>query len=133
LRFLGDHIRQEGSNITAERLRFDFSHSQALTENEIRQVEDLVNQKIKEDLVVHKTVEDKDKALASGASAFFREKYPGKVTVFTIGQNPDTSWWSKELCGGPHVVSTGKIGGVRIKKQQAVGRGKRRLYAILKR
>ena len=130
---LGDHIRQEGSNITAERLRFDFSHSQALTENEIRQVEDLVNQKIKEDLVVHKTVEDKDKALASGASAFFREKYPGKVTVFTIGQNPDTSWWSKELCGGPHVVSTGKIGGVRIKKQQAVGRGKRRLYAILKR
>ena len=129
---LGDQVRQEGSNITAERLRFDFSHSQALTEDETRQVEDLVNQKIKEDLAVHKTVEDKNKALASGALAFFREKYPGKVTVFTIGQNSDTDWWSKELCGGPHVVSTGEIGDVRIKKQEAVGRGKRRFYVVLK-
>jgi len=129
---LGDQVRQEGSNITAERLRFDFSHSQALTEDETRQVEDLVNQKIKEDLGVHKTIEDKNKALASGALAFFREKYPGKVTVFTIGQNSDSGWWSKELCGGPHVVSTGEIGDVRIKKQEAVGRGKRRLYVVLK-
>jgi len=131
IKILGDHVKQEGSNITAERLRFDFSHSQALTENETKQVEDLINQKIKEDLAVHKTAENKNEALASGALAFFREKYPTKVTVFTIGQDPNTDWWSKELCGGPHVVSTGKIGSVRIKKQEAVGRGKRRLYVVL--
>ena len=129
---LGDHVHQEGSNITAERLRFDFTHPKALTPEEIKKVEALVNQKIKEDLPVHKTVEDKDKALESGALAFFREKYPDKVSVYTIGKDVKKDWFSKELCGGPHVTSTGKIGGVTIVKEAAVGAGKRRIYAELK-
>jgi alanyl-tRNA synthetase len=123
---LGNHVRQEGSNITAERLRFDFSHPQALSEAEIKQVEDLINQKIKQDIKVVRTIEDKDKALKSGAMAFFRENYPDKVSVYTIGD------FSKELCGGPHVDSTGAIGGVKLIKQESIGAGKRRVYAVLK-
>ena len=123
---LGQHVHQEGSNITSERLRFDFSHPQALSEAELKQVEELINQKIKDDLAVVKTIEDKDAALQSGAMAFFRENYPDKVSVYTIGD------FSKELCGGPHVGSTAAIGGVKLIKQEAIGAGKRRVYAVLK-
>ena len=123
---LGEHVHQEGSNITSERLRFDFSHPQALSVEEMKQVEKLINQKIKADLAVVKTIEDKDKALASGAMAFFRENYPDKVSVYTIGD------FSKELCGGPHASSTAAIGGVKLIKQEAIGAGKRRVYAVLK-
>jgi alanyl-tRNA synthetase len=123
---IGTHVHQEGSNITAERLRFDFSHPQALTDEEMKQVEDLINQKIKQDIKVVRTIEDKDKALKSGAMAFFRENYPEKVSVYTIGD------FSKELCGGPHVDSTGAIGGVKLVKQESIGAGKRRIYAVLK-
>ncbi len=123
---LGTHVHQEGSNITSERLRFDFSHPQALAEDEMKRVEDLINQKIKEDIKVVRTIEDKDKALKSGAMAFFRENYPDKVSVYTIGN------FSKELCGGPHVNSTGVIGGVKLIKQESIGAGKRRVYAVLK-
>jgi len=122
----GKHVHQEGSNITSERLRFDFSHPQALTDEEMKQVEELINQKIKEDLTVIKTIEDKDEALKSGAMAFFRENYPDKVSVYTIGD------FSKELCGGPHASSTAAIGGVKLIKQEAIGAGKRRVYAVLK-
>src|SRR3989344_9132691 len=122
---LGPHVRQEGSNITSERLRFDFSHPQALTAQEIASVEKLINQKIKEDLPVVKMIEDKDKALKSGAMAFFRETYPDKVSVYTIAD------FSKEICGGPHVASTGQIGNVKIIKDEATGAGKRRLYAVI--
>ena len=128
---LGSHVRQEGSNITAERLRFDFSHPKALTDAEIKKVENLINQKIKENLPVHKTIEDKDEALKSGALAFFKETYPDKVSVYTIGKNPKTNWFSKELCGGPHLKSTGEIGSIKITKQQSIGTGIRRIYAIL--
>ncbi|MBI2010056.1 MAG: alanine--tRNA ligase [Candidatus Chisholmbacteria bacterium] len=128
---LGGEVRQEGSNITAARLRFDFSHHQSLSEDEIKKVELLVNQKVKENLPVHKTIASQDEALKSGALAFFKEKYPDKVSVYTIGKDPKTDWWSKELCGGPHVASTGKIGPVKIIKQQSVGGGIRRLYAEL--
>lgn len=128
---LGDHIHQEGSNITSDRLRFDFRHSQALTEDQISKVEKLVNQKISEDLPVQKTVEDKAKALKSGALAFFREKYPDKVSVYTIGKDPKKDWFSRELCGGPHVSSTAQIGTVKINKQQSIGGGIRRIYAVL--
>lgn len=128
---LGDHVEQVGSNITAERLRFDFTHPQAMTEAELKKVEALVNEKIKEGLPVHKTTEDKRTALQSGALAFFPEKYPDKVTVFTIGRDPKKDWWSRELCGGPHVASTSEIGGVTIEKETAVGTGKRRIYAVL--
>lgn len=123
---LGNHVRQEGSNITAERLRFDFSHQHALSDTEIIKIENLINQKIKEDIKVERTIEAKDKALASGAMAFFRENYPDKVSVYTIGD------FSKELCGGPHVSSTGTIGGVKLVKQESIGAGKRRIYAVLK-
>lgn len=125
-RILGDHVRQEGSNITAERLRFDFSHPQALTNDEMQSVEKLINESIAADIKVERTIEDKDHALASGALAFFRETYPAKVSVYTIGD------FSKELCGGPHVSSTGTIGGVKLIKQESIGAGKRRVYAVLK-
>lgn len=126
---LGDHVRQEGSNITAERLRFDFSHPEKLTDEQIKQIEAEINQRIKEDLPVIKTVEGCDQALKSGALAFFKEKYPDKVSVYTIGD--PNSFYSKELCGGPHVSSTGQIGTVTIKKQENIGAGKRRIYAVL--
>ena len=123
---LGGHVRQEGSNITSERLRFDFSHPQALSDEELKQVEALINQKIKANIKVVRTIEAKDTALTSGAMAFFRENYPDKVSVYTIGD------FSKELCGGPHIGSTAAIGGVKLVKQESIGAGKRRIYAVLK-
>lgn len=128
---LGDHVRQEGSHITEKRLRFDFSHPQALSERQLRQVEELVNRKIAENLPVHRTIEERQAALRSGALAFFKETYPQKVSVYTIGKDPKRGWFSKELCGGPHVRATGEIGALKIIKQQSLGTGKRRLYAIL--
>lgn len=122
---LGNHIKQEGSNITAKRLRFDFTHDQALTKDELEKTETLINQQIRKNLKVKKTIEDKNKALSSGVLAFFKETYPSKVSVYTIGD------FSKELCGGPHVNSTGEIGSVKIIKQESIGAGKRRIYAVL--
>ena len=123
---LGDHVHQEGSNITGERLRFDFTHNQALTDDELKKIENLINQQIKKDLKVKKIIQSKDEALKSGALAFFKETYPDKVSVYTIGD------FSKEICGGPHVFSTGEIDGVTINKQESIGAGKRRLYVVLK-
>lgn len=128
---LGPHVEQMGSNITNERLRFDFKHPQKLTDEEKLEIEQVINQKIELDLPVIKTTETKDKALESGALAFFRESYPDKVSVYTIGKNQLNDWYSKELCGGPHVSSTGKIGPVTIKKEQSVGAGIRRIYIVL--
>ena len=128
---LGEQIQQMGSNITNERLRFDFKHSQKMTEQEVGEVTDIINQKIAADLPVYKTIEPLDKALESGALAFFKENYPEKVSVYTIGKDKDKDWYSKELCGGPHVSSTGEIGPVTIKKEQAVGPGIRRVYVAL--
>ncbi len=128
---LGDHIHQQGSNITAERLRFDFTHPQTLTPEEIKQVEKIINQKISDNLPVHHTMEPKEDALKSGAMAFFRDKYADTVSVYTIGNNPKTDWFSRELCGGPHVASTGVIGPVKIKKAESIGGGIRRVYAVL--
>jgi alanyl-tRNA synthetase len=122
---LGDHVHQKGSNITNERLRFDFSHPRALTPQEIDQIESLVNQKIKADLAVTKTTKDKAIALKSGALAFFPEAYPNKVNVYSIGD------YSKEICGGPHVKSTAQINGIKIFKQKSASAGVRRLYAKL--
>lgn len=123
---LGNHVQQMGSNITAERLRFDFKHPAKLSKVELDSVESLVNEKITENITVTKTIEQKEAALQSGAMAFFREKYPDQVSVYTIGD------FSKELCGGPHVSSTGEIGPVTIKKEEAVGAGVRRIYMTLK-
>lgn len=126
---LGEHVRQEGSHITADRLRFDFTHDQALSEQQINLIEQEMNHQIAQNLPVTKTIEDKEEALKSGAMAFFREKYPDKVSVYTIG-TPDQPY-SRELCGGPHVMFTGEIGSIKIFKQQSIGAGKRRLYARL--
>ena len=122
---LGDHVQQKGSNITTERLRFDFSHPGRLSDEEIKKIEDLVNEKIREDIPVVKKEMEKKRALAEGALAFFPEKYPEVTNVYTIGD------FSKELCGGPHMASTGAIGRIKITKEESVGAGVRRVYAAL--
>lgn len=127
---LGTHVRQEGSHITADRLRFDFAHDKPLSDKEITAIEDEINQQIQAGLSVIKTIEDKNEAIESGAMSFFREKYPDKVSVYTIGKGEN--FYSKELCGGPHVENTADIGGIEIFKQQSIGAGKRRVYARLK-
>ncbi|MCD8485065.1 alanine--tRNA ligase [Candidatus Woesebacteria bacterium] len=127
---LGDHVHQEGSNITAERLRFDFSHDSALTEDQLQQVEAWINEQIEKDWPVYKEVLPKDEALASGALAFFKEKYPDTVSVYTVGEK--NNWVSRELCGGPHVEHTGEIGLIEIFKQKSVSAGVRRVYLRFK-
>lgn len=122
---LGSEIQQAGSNITSDRLRFDYTYSGKPTSDQLAQIGEIINSKIAEDLVVKKTIEDKSDALKSGARAFFVEKYPDKVSVYTIGN------YSKELCGGPHVEHTGLIGKIEIFKDEALGSGKRRIYARL--
>lgn len=129
-KILGKHVQQMGSNITAERLRFDFAHPQALTEVEKTQIIDQINAWIEADVPMTKTIMKKDDALAQGALAFFGEKYPDEVSVYTIGKDPQTDWISKELCGGPHVESTGVIGKLIIQKEKAIGQGIRRIYLV---
>jgi alanyl-tRNA synthetase len=122
---LGEHVRQEGSNLTAERLRFDFSHAQKLTDEEIKKVEDLVNRQIESNLEGKKEAVSFDEAIKSGALAFFREKYPEKVTVYSFGS------FSKEICGGPHVRNIRILGRFKISKEESAGAGVRRIYAVL--
>jgi len=123
---LGEQVKQTGSNVTKERLRFDFSYPQKLTEDEVEKVENLVNRKIKEDLAIGVETKSVDEALKEGALAFFKEKYGGDVNVYSIGD------FSKEICGGPHVKSTNELGEFKIVKEKSVGKGVRRIRAILK-
>lgn len=123
---LGSHVSQKGSNITSERLRFDFSHSEKLTEDQIKSLENLINQKISAKLPVTRTEMSKDKAIAEGALAFFGQKYPDVVTVYSIGLGAKT--FSKELCGGPHVETLAELAKIKIVKQESLGAGTRRLY-----
>ncbi len=125
---LGEHVSQKGSNITAERLRFDFSHPEKLSDEEVKRVEDLVNEQIKKDLPVSFKTKTLDEATAEGALHFFGERYGKEVKVYTVGDS-DGEWFSKEVCGGPHVLKTGEIGSVRILKQEKVGLGVVRIYA----
>ncbi len=127
-KILGTHVQQKGSNITAERLRFDFSHPTAMTEAEVTAVLEQVNAWISADLPVTRQVLAKEVAIASGAIAFFIEKYPDEVSVYTVGVDPEKDWVSKELCGGPHVEHTGQIGPLKLKKEEAVSAGVRRIY-----
>jgi len=122
---LGEHVRQMGSDITSQRLRFDFSHSAKMTGEEIKKVEEIVNQKIKEDLEVKKEEMPYEEAIKSGALAFFKEKYPERVTVYAIGN------FSKEICAGPHVKRTSELGKFKIIKEESSGAGVRRIRAIL--
>lgn len=125
---LGDHVQQKGSNITHKRLRFDFSHGAPMTSEEKQQVEAQINAWIAADLPVTVRTMEKQAALDSGAIAFFVEKYPDEVTVYTIGSDPESDWISKEFCGGPHVARTGEIGPVEIFKEQSASAGVRRVY-----
>jgi alanyl-tRNA synthetase len=122
---LGDHVAQKGSNITAERMRFDFSHNAPMTAEEIARVQDIVNQQIQRDLPVTMEVMSLDEAKASGAMALFGEKYESQVKVYTIGD------FSKEVCGGPHVEHTGGMGKFVIQKEQSSSAGVRRIRAVL--
>lgn len=126
-KILGEHVQQKGSNITAERLRFDFSHSQKLTDDEIKKVEGLINETIDKDLPVTFETKTYKDAIDEGALAFFGERYGEKVNVYTIG-DPKSSWFSKEVCGGPHVKRTSEIGHVKITKQEKIGLGLIRVY-----
>ncbi len=126
---LGDHVQQKGSNITSERLRFDFSHPEKVSSQDLEKIEKLVNEKIVDNLPVHHQEIPKSQALSEGALAFFAEKYPNIASVYTIG-DPE-NWFSKELCGGPHVSSTGEIGRIKIVKEESAGSGIRRIYAQL--
>lgn len=127
-KILGTHVQQKGSNITADRLRFDFSHPSALSSEEQALVLAQINDWIAADLPVTRQVMQKQAAIDSGAIAFFIEKYPDEVSVYTIGVDPQNDWVSKELCGGPHVNHTAEIGTLKIKKEEAVSAGVRRIY-----
>ena len=123
---LGSDVHQKGSNITSERMRFDFSCDHKLTDEEKKQAEDLVNTWIKEGHKVVKEEMKKEDAIKSGAECMFIEKYPDIVTVYSIGD------FSKELCGGPHVENTSEIGEFKIIKEEASSAGIRRIKAVIK-
>jgi len=125
---LGKNVQQKGSNINSERLRFDFSHPQKLSNEEIKKVENLINKQIDKNLSVLCETMTLEEAKSKGALAFFGEKYGERVKVYTVG-DPNDKWFSKEVCGGPHVSSTKEIGHVRIIKQEKVGTNVVRIYA----
>ena len=126
---LGKDVHQKGSNITPERMRFDFSCDHKLTDEEKKKVEDLVNEWISRGLDVKCEEMKKDDAIKSGAECMFIEKYPDIVTVYSIGNDKETV--SKELCGGPHVKNTSELGHFKIKKEESSSAGVRRIQAIL--
>ena len=123
---LGNHVLQKGSNITPERLRLDFSHPEKLTNEQKTEIENLVNQKIKEDLPVVCKEMTVDEAKKAGALGVFEHKYGDRVDVFSIGS------FSKEICGGPHAKNTAELGEFKIKKEEAISSGVRRIKGILK-
>ena len=127
---LGDHVTQRGSNITADRMRFDFSHHEKMTPEQIKQVEDMVNDVIVRDLPMSFEELPVDKAFESGAIGAFGEKYPDVVKVYTVG-DPQGDWYSREICGGPHVEHTGEIGKFKITKEESSSAGVRRIKAVI--
>ena len=122
---LGDHVHQKGSNITAERMRFDFSHDTKMTDEEKKEVEDLVNKYIEMAIPVEKLEMKKEDAINMGAEAMFIDKYGDIVTVYKIGDV------STEVCGGPHVKNTSELGKFKIKKEESSSAGVRRIKAVL--
>jgi alanyl-tRNA synthetase len=127
----GDTVRQMGSDINVERLRFDFSHQAKMTSEEISKVESTVNEKIKTGLPVYRKEMTKHEAEKTGALAFFKDKYGGTVSVYFIGSEDPLKAYSKEFCGGPHVTNTKEIGHFKILKEEAVGSGVRRIKATI--
>jgi len=130
-KILGEHVKQMGSDITPVRLRFDFSHNQKMSSEELEQVEDLVNQKIKEDLIIKKEEMSLKNALESGALAFFKEKYPETVSVYSIFNSKTGEIFSKEICAGPHVDKTSELAHFKIIKEESSGANIRRIKAII--
>ena len=122
---LGEHATQKGSNITTERLRFDFAHPQKVTKEELEKVQEIVNEQIQRDLPVTCEEMTLEEAKSAGATGLFENKYGEKVKVYTIGD------FSKEICGGPHVEHTGVLGKFVIKKEEASSSGVRRIKAVL--
>jgi alanyl-tRNA synthetase len=126
---LGNHVMQRGSNINSERLRFDFSHSQKLSPEEIKKVETIINDIISEQLPVTYIEMPKEEALKIAIHSF-NEKYGDRVKVYSVG-NEDDGYFSREFCGGPHVSNTRELGTFKIVKEEAVASGVRRIKAIL--
>ena len=127
---LGNHVAQKGSNITKERLRFDFSHPEKMTDEQKKHVEEMVNKQIQANLPVHFHEMTVEEAKKFGAIGLFEERYGDKVKVYTVGEKEDA--YSKEICGGPHVEKTGDLAGTfRIKKEESVSAGIRRIKAVL--
>lgn len=138
LSILGPHATQRGSNITQERMRFDFAHPQKLTSEQIRSVEDLVNAAIKKDYPVSWQEMGFAEAHTLGAIGLFEDKYEARIKVYTVGDpalpataDPTSSTFSREVCGGPHVEHTGLVGSFKIVKEEAVSAGVRRIKAVL--
>ncbi|MCX6703178.1 MAG: alanine--tRNA ligase [Candidatus Zambryskibacteria bacterium] len=127
---LGDTVQQKGSNITAERLRFDFAYGEKMTDEQKKKVEEIVNKKIQAKLPVQKIVLSKADAEKTGALHFFGDKYGDEVSVYFIGDSLETAY-SKEFCGGPHVSNLSELGHFKISKEEAVSAGVRRIKAIL--
>lgn len=119
---LGNHVHQEGSNITAERLRFDFSFPRKITEEELQKITEIINEQIKNGLEQKTEIMSYDEAIKSGALAFFKERYLEKVTVYSFDN------FSKEICGGPHVENTKILGKFKIIKEESISAGIRRIY-----
>jgi alanyl-tRNA synthetase len=124
-RVLGEVITQKGSNITQERLRFDFNFDRKLTDQEIIDVEEIVNKQIKKAIPVKRIETTLEEAIKMGSQAVFEQKYGEKVSVYSIGN------FSKELCSGPHVKNTGELGGFKITKEEGISAGVRRIRAVL--
>lgn len=127
---LGEGVSQRGSDITAERTRFDFSFERKMTDEEIKKVEDIVNEVVRKDLPVAFVELSKEEALQTGALHFFKEKYPERIKVYYVGSSLSEAF-SKEFCGGPHVTHTGEIGTVTIIKEEACSAGVRRVRAVV--
>ena len=125
-KILGEEVKQAGSDITAERLRFDFTFPRKLMTEEIKKVEDLLNEMITKDLPITKQVMPYEEAIKTGALSFFKQKYPAVVNIYSV------EGFSKELCGGPHISRTAEIGHFKITKEEAVSTGTRRIRAIAK-
>jgi len=126
---LGDHVEQRGSNITSERLRFDFSHLEKLTAEQKEEVEEIVNEIIAQDLPVTFEEMTLEEARAKNAMGVFESKYGERVKVYQVGDNDN--YFSREICGGPHVENTGKLGKFKIKKEESSSAGVRRIKAVL--
>jgi alanyl-tRNA synthetase len=127
---LGERVMQKGSNINAERMRFDFSHPEKMTDEQKTEVERLVNEWIARDLPVTRQEMSQEEARKLGAIGAFGEKYSDVVSVYTV-QDPSGEVISREFCGGPHVTHTGAIGTFRITKEEAVSAGVRRIRAVI--